>query len=132
MTISVEMLLVASLMMAVFAAVSVVGSSLFLGAGFERLRAGFEKIKNQTAFFADALYKLDGRVEKVEKQSGYFFDSIHRLEQQDHDVSERDQPENEPVKSYHITADPITESDEMQESSLPSWGSEATENTHFH
>ncbi len=81
MTLSVETLLIVSLMMAVFAAVSTVGSSLFLGAGFERLRAGFENIKKQTAFFSDAIHKLDGRVEAVEKQSGYFFETLHHLEQ---------------------------------------------------
>ncbi len=82
MTLSVETLLIASLMMAVFAAVSTVGSSLFLGAGYERLRAGFETIKKQTAFFSDAIHTLDGRVDAVEKQSGYFFEAINNLENQ--------------------------------------------------
>lgn len=81
MTLSVETLLIVSLMMAVFAAVSTVGSSLFLGAGFERLRAGFESIKKQTAFFSEQIHKLDGRVDAVEKQSGYFFEAITNLEQ---------------------------------------------------
>ena len=82
MTISVEALLVVSLMMAVFAAVSTVGTSLFLGAGFERLRSGFETIKKQTAFFSEQIHKLDQRVDTVEKQSGYFFQAITDLEQQ--------------------------------------------------
>lgn len=82
MTISVEALLVASLMMAVFAAVATVGTSLFLGAGFERLRAGFENIKKQTAFFSDSLRQLDGRVDRVEKQGAYYFEAIGKLEHQ--------------------------------------------------
>ena len=80
MTLSVETLLVVSLMMAVFAAVSVVGSSLFLGVGFERLRNGFEGVKKQTAFFSNAIHDLDQRVESVEKQNGYFFETISKLE----------------------------------------------------
>src|SRR5690554_6215011 len=81
MTLSVEELLVVSLLIAVFAAVSTIGTSLFLGDGFERLRAGFENIKKQTAFFSDAIHKLDGRVDGLEKQSGYFFEAITKLEQ---------------------------------------------------
>ncbi|MCB9990967.1 MAG: hypothetical protein H6867_06260 [Rhodospirillales bacterium] len=81
MTLSVETLLVVSLLMAVFAAVSTVGTSLFLGAGYERLRNGFENIRKQTAFFSDAIHKLDGRVEGIEKQSTYFFEAISELEQ---------------------------------------------------
>lgn len=76
MTISVETLLVASLMMAVFAAVATVGSSLFLGAGYERLRAGLETLRKQTAYFSDALRGIDRRVESVEKQNRYFFEAI--------------------------------------------------------
>ncbi len=82
MTLSVETVIVVSLMMAVFAAVATVGSSLYLGAGYERLRAGFETIKKQTAFFSEAILKLDHRVDSVEKQSGYFFQAISNLEHQ--------------------------------------------------
>jgi len=82
MTLSVETIIVVSLLMAVFAAVSTIGSSLYLGAGYERLRAGFETIKKQTAFFSEAIHKLDHRVDAVEKQSGYFFHAISALEQQ--------------------------------------------------
>ena len=96
MTLSVETLLVVSLLMAVFAAVSTVGTSLFLGAGFERLRAGFENIKKQTAFFSDQIHKLDGRVDVVEKQSGYFFEAIHQLEQDA--ASPPEQPEEYAAK----------------------------------
>ena len=81
MTLSVETLLVVSLLMEVFAAVATVGTSLFLGAGYERLRNGFESIKKQTAFFSDAIHKLDGRVEGLEKQGNYFFEAITKLEQ---------------------------------------------------
>lgn len=81
MTIAVETYLVVALAFAVFAAVTALGSSLVLGAGFERLRAGFEIIKSQTGFFSDAIHKLDKRVDATEKQGQYFFQSIHRLEQ---------------------------------------------------
>ena len=82
MTLTVDTILIVSLMMAVFAAVSTIGSSLFLGAGYERLRAGFETLKKQTAFFSNAIHDLDQRVEGVEKQSTYFFEAITDLEQQ--------------------------------------------------
>lgn len=102
MSVSAEMYIVISLMFAVFAAVAAVGSSIVLGAGFERLRAGFEIIRKQTGFFADAIHKLDQRteelsaqtgklqeavsgmavkVERVEKTTGFFSDAIHSLEQ---------------------------------------------------
>lgn len=103
MSVSADMYIVISLMFAVFAAVAAVGTSLVLGVGFERLRAGFEIVKKQTGFFADAIHKLDeraeildrqqaqmkesvvsvtNRVERVEKQTGFFFDSLHSLEAQ--------------------------------------------------
>lgn len=95
MSISAEMFIVISLMLAVFAAVAVVGSSIVLGVGFERLRAGFDIVKKQTGFFAEAIHKLDQkskeledtvisvekRVDGVEKQSGFFFQSLHTLEE---------------------------------------------------
>jgi len=95
MSISAEMFIVISLMLAVFAAVAVVGSSIVLGVGFERLRAGFDIVKKQTGFFAEAIHKLDQkskelqdfvvkvekRVDGVEKQSGFFFQSLHNLEE---------------------------------------------------
>lgn len=81
MTITVETYLVVALAFAVFAAVTALGSSLVLGAGFERLRAGFEIIKSQTGFFSSAIHGLDKRMDSVEKQGKYFFESIHQLEQ---------------------------------------------------
>lgn len=101
MSVAAETYIVISLMFAVFAAVAAVGTSIVLGAGFERLRAGFEVVKGQTAFFADAIYKLDQRtetlgeqtahlkeavsgmsdkVERVDKQTGFFADAIQSLE----------------------------------------------------
>lgn len=103
MNVSAEMYIVISLMFAVFAAVAAVGSSIVLGVGFERLRAGFEIVRKQSGFFADAIHKLDertvdlntqtlklreavdgmgDRVERVEKTTGFFSDAIHSLEQQ--------------------------------------------------
>lgn len=101
MSVSADMYIVISLMFAVFAAVAAVGTSVVLGAGYERLRAGFEVIRKQTGFFADAIHKLDertkelgqetsdlkeamtsmaGTVERVDKQTGFFADAIHNLE----------------------------------------------------
>ncbi len=102
MPVSVEMYIVISLMFAVFAAVAAIGTSLVLGVGFERLRSGFEIVKKQTGFFADAIHKLDERtkmyeektkamkesvsdmsvrVERVEKQTGFFSNAIHSIEE---------------------------------------------------
>jgi hypothetical protein len=101
MPLSAEMFIVISLMFAVFAAVAAVGSSVVLGVGFERLRAGFELVKKQTGFFSDAIHKLDEhakildertqdiqksvsglstRIDSVEKQSSFFFESLSSLE----------------------------------------------------
>lgn len=102
MSLSAEMFVVVSLMFAVFAAVAAVGTSIVLGVGFERLRAGFEIVKKQTGFFSDAIHKLDQRteeldkksnilqqavgsmstrVERVEKQSSFFFESLNSMEE---------------------------------------------------
>lgn len=102
MSVSAETYIVISLMFAVFAAVAAVGTSVVLGAGFERLRAGFEVVRKQSGFFADAIYKLDQRtqkldeeasklkghvtnlgerVERVEKTSTFLADGINSLEQ---------------------------------------------------
>jgi hypothetical protein len=102
MSVSAETYIVISLMFAVFAAVAAVGTSVVLGAGFERLRAGFEVVRNQSGFFADAIYKLDQRtqkldeahatlkgnvnhlgerVERVEKTATFLADGINSLEQ---------------------------------------------------
>lgn len=69
MSVSAETYIVISLMFAVFAAVAAIGTSVVLGAGFERLRAGFEVIKNQSGFFADAIYKLDIRTEQLSEET---------------------------------------------------------------
>ncbi|MCB9978995.1 MAG: hypothetical protein H6862_05280 [Rhodospirillales bacterium] len=74
MQISVETLLVISLVLAVFSAVVALGTSLVLGAGFERLRAGFDNLRSgfeiiakQTGFFSDAIHKLDMKVMGLEE-----------------------------------------------------------------
>lgn len=94
MTIAVETYLVVALAFAVFAAVTALGSSLVLGAGFERLRAGFELIKSQTGFFSDAIHKLDKRLDSAEKQDSYFFQAIHKLEE--NQVAAGEEPTVEP------------------------------------
>ncbi len=65
-----ETYLVISLLMAVFAAVAAVGTALVLGVGFERLRCGFEIVRKQTAFFSDAIHKLDERTGALDSRTG--------------------------------------------------------------
>ncbi len=77
MSVSAETYIVISLMFAVFAAVAAVGTSVVLGAGFERLRAGFELIKGQTGFFADAIYKLDIRTQKLDEETAKLKSGVH-------------------------------------------------------
>jgi hypothetical protein len=69
MSVSADTYIVIALMFAVFAAVAAVGTSVVLGAGFERLRAGFDLVKRQSGFFADAIYKLDQRTEKLSEET---------------------------------------------------------------
>ena len=69
-----ETYVVVSLAFAVFAAVTAVGAAIVLGVGYERLRAGLEKVKEgldtlnrQTGFFSTALFKLENRVDAIDK-----------------------------------------------------------------
>ncbi|MCC7305265.1 MAG: hypothetical protein IT558_03285 [Alphaproteobacteria bacterium] len=80
MTLEVDTVVAVSLMMAVFSAVAAVGTSIVLGVGFERLRAGFEIVSKQTGFFSDAIHKLERKVEVVDKQADSFTHSISTLE----------------------------------------------------
>gem|GEM_PF-853418 len=80
MSIEVETVVAVSVMMAVFSAVAAVGTSIVLGAGFERLRSGFEVIRKQTGFFSDAIYKLEEKMEIVDDQAGKFSHSIAVME----------------------------------------------------
>ncbi len=80
MTMEVETLVAVSLMMAVFSAIAAIGTSIVLGAGFERLRSGFDVIRKQTGFFSDAIHKLEQKVDVVDKQTGSFSKSITTLE----------------------------------------------------
>lgn len=67
-------------MLSVFAAIAALGSSLVLGAGFERLRAGFEAIAKQTGLFGDMLNKLEKKVEVVDGQTAKAANSVRTLE----------------------------------------------------
>lgn len=69
MSVSAETYIVISLMFAVFAAVAAVGTSVVLGAGFERLRAGFDVVMRQSGFFADAINKLDQRTQRLDEET---------------------------------------------------------------
>lgn len=110
MTIAVETYLVVALAFAVFAAVTALGSSLVLGAGFERLRAGFELIKSQTGFFSEAIHKLDKRLDNAEKQDGYFFQAIHKLEENQAAAAPSAAAEEEvpAIEPQLISADPAS------------------------
>lgn len=89
MTLDVETVVAVSLMMAVFSAVAAVGTSIVLGAGFERLRSGFEIVRKQTGFFSDAINKLEHKVEIVDKQATNFTHSITTLESKVQNVGEQ-------------------------------------------
>lgn len=79
MSVSAETYIVISLMFAVFAAVAAVGTSVVLGAGFERLRAGFEIVRKQSGFFADAIYKLDQKTQKLDEEQSKLKGSVSHL-----------------------------------------------------
>ncbi len=66
-------------MFAVFAAVAAVGTSVVLGAGFERLRAGFDLVKRQSGFFADAIYKLDQRTQRLDEEQAKLKSGVYSL-----------------------------------------------------
>ena len=80
MSVSAETYIVISLMFAVFAAFAAVGTSVVLGAGFERLRAGFDHVKRQSGFFADAIYKLDQRTQKLDEETAKLKAGVYGME----------------------------------------------------
>ncbi len=81
MSFEVETIVAVSVMMAVFSAVAAVGTSIVLGAGFERLRSGFEVIRKQTGFFSDAIHQLEEKMNVVDDQTGKFSRAIDVMEQ---------------------------------------------------
>ncbi len=89
MSIEVETVVAVSVMMAVFSAVAAVGTSLVLGAGFERLRSGFDVIRKQTGFFSDAIHKLEEKMEVVDDQTGKFTQSMSVMEAKVANVGEQ-------------------------------------------
>lgn len=122
MSVSAETYIVISLMFAVFAAVAAVGTSIVLGAGFERLRAGFDLVKRQSGFFADAIHKLDQRtqkldeetsrlkagaysmgerVDRVEKQTTFMAEAVNSLEQR---ILQGNAGAKEPAKTIRMHA----------------------------
>jgi|GEM_PF-2310972 len=129
MTITVETYLIVALAFAVFSAVTALGSSLVLGAGFERLRAGFEIIKSQTGFFSDAIHGLDKRMDSVEKQGNYFFESINKLEQSQVAAPEKDQGADVPLEPQLISTN---KSSTHEPATHMLWSENDTEEVHFH
>ncbi|MDH5721963.1 MAG: hypothetical protein OEY94_01405 [Alphaproteobacteria bacterium] len=89
MSLEVETIVAVSVMMAVFSAVAAVGTSIVLGAGFERLRSGFEVVKKQTGFFSDALHKIEQKVEEVDAQTASFTQSISLMESKVNNVGDQ-------------------------------------------
>jgi len=107
MNISTDTLLVVALMMAVFAAVTTLGTSLILGVGFERLRNGLEILKKQSGFFSDAIHTLDRRTDSLEKQGTYFFQTLHSLEQKVTEAPKADAQPAEIKTQPQVEAAPI-------------------------
>lgn len=67
-----EIYVIVALAFAVFAAVSAIGSAIVLGIGYERLRAGLERVKEgldivgrQTGFFSNELHRLEQRMDEA-------------------------------------------------------------------
>ncbi len=89
MSIEVETVVAVSVMMAVFSAVAAIGTSIVLGAGFERLRSGFDVIRKQTGFFSDAIHKLEQKMEVVDDQTGKFSHAISVMETKVTNVGEQ-------------------------------------------
>lgn len=89
MSIEVETIVAVSVMMAVFSAVAAVGTSLVLGAGFERLRSGFEVIRKQTGFFSDAIHKLEEKMVVVDSQTDKVTKTISIMESKVNNVGEQ-------------------------------------------
>ncbi len=89
MSLDVETVVAIAVMMAVFSAVAAVGTSIVLGAGFERLRSGFEVIRKQTGFFSDAINKLEKKVEQVDAETGKVTQAIATMESKVMNVGEQ-------------------------------------------
>ena len=89
MSIEVETIVAVSVMMAVFSAVAAVGTSIVLGAGFERLRCGFEVIRKQTGFFSDAIHKLEQKVEEVDGETARVTDAVSTMEEKVNNVGDQ-------------------------------------------
>lgn len=141
-----ETYIVVSLLMAVFAAITALGTSLVLGVGFERLRAGFEVIKKQTGFFSDAIHnleekvdhvdkqaalagasleKLESKVDIVDKQSSFFSNALHNLEQKvDNLPTDQTGIVSPAVVDHHIHAAGQAEMSQAQAENLLSGGGE--------
>ncbi len=80
MSLEVETVVAIAVMMAVFSAVAAVGTSIVLGAGFERLRCGFDVVRKQTGFFSDAIHKLEKKMEVVDAETGRVTHAINQIE----------------------------------------------------
>jgi len=89
MSIEVETVVAVSVMMAVFSAVAAIGTSIVLGAGFERLRGGMDVIRKQTGFFSDAIQKLEQKMVVVDDQTGKFSHSISVMEAKVNNVGDQ-------------------------------------------
>lgn len=89
MSVEVETIVAVSVMMAVFSAVAAIGTSIVLGAGFERLRTGFEVIRKQTGFFSDAIHKLEDKMDIVDEQTGKFAHAMTIMEKKVNNVGDQ-------------------------------------------
>ncbi len=107
MSIEVETIVAVSVMMAVFSAVAAIGTSIVLGAGFERLRGGFEVIRKQTGFFSDAIHKLEEKMDVVDEQTGKFSHSISVMEAKINNVGEQANAFTESVQRLETKVDVV-------------------------
>ncbi|MCB1782754.1 MAG: hypothetical protein KDI13_02050 [Alphaproteobacteria bacterium] len=107
MSMEVETVVAISVMMAVFSAVAAIGTSIVLGAGFERLRAGFEVVRKQTGFFSDAIHKLEQKVEVVDKQTGAFSQAIAQMQGKVDNVGDQANAFSESIQNLERKVDVV-------------------------
>lgn len=107
MSMEVETVVAISVMMAVFSAVAAIGTSIVLGAGFERLRAGFEVVRKQTGFFSDAINKLEKKVEVVDQQTSTFSQAIAQMQGKVDNVGDQANAFSDSIQSLERKVDVV-------------------------
>ncbi len=136
MSVDVETIVAVSIMMAVFSAVAAVGTSIVLGAGFERLRNSFEIVRKQSGFFSDAIHKLEEKMEVVDENTGRFSQSISLLDRKVANVGEQTNSFTDKVKHLENKVDIVDRQTSFFSNSLydleqkmtnDGWGDDSTQ-----